>query len=96
MYLILMNPDSFENAHSSYRGAICIMNNKPWYMTNLARPSLFKIKGEAESKIKKLHKSYPNNEFIDVDVSLYLSVIDADFSNPWVNQLRQEQRELSL
>ena len=92
MYLILMNPNDEKNG--IYKGAICILDGKLWYVTGLAKPSVFRDKDKVREMVKKPKKSNPEKNFQIVDVEFYLSLIDADLSNPWVNQLRQEQLEL--
>ena len=95
LYLILMNPD--ENKNSLYKGAITILGGKPWYVTSLARPTIFKTQREVKNMVVKLMKWNPDREFIEVTVEFYLSLVGKSldkWSNSWINQLRQEQLEL--
>lgn len=96
VYLILMNPD--ENKNSMYKGAICVMDGKPWYVTNMARPTICKSENEANKIITKLFKSYSvGKEFQVMSVESYLELVGKSsdkWGNNWINQLRQEQLSL--
>ncbi len=86
LYLILMNPN--ENQNSMYKGAICIMNGKPWYVTSLAKPTIYTSDKEAHKVMFKLMKEYGDNEFMTVTVDSYLTLIGESlnkWSNSWIS-----------
>jgi len=88
MYIILKNPD--DNP-ITYHGAICIMELVPWYVTGMAKPTLFPTEKAAEGVIKKLAKSYPKDEFTVIPLELYLGMIDgSDHNNKWFKEVSQE------
>lgn len=93
MYLILRNPNDNPN---TYLGAICIIELKPWYVTSLAKPTLFPTEKAAEGVIKKLAKGRPKDELTTMPVELYLSMVDEDQSCGWLAQMRQEQMEMVM
>jgi hypothetical protein len=87
MYLIIMNPQ--DNPYT-YAGAITIINGHPWYVTSLAKPTLFTNEKDAERTIKRLEKSRPDDSFSVVSVDLYLTMTNQDWSCEWLRQMRQE------
>ena len=88
-----MNP---TDNHKPYYGAITIMNGVPWYVTSLAHPTLFKTEQDALKMTRKLAKDRPEDTFTAVDVDTYLTIVDQDFTCPWIVQMRQEQMELVM
>ena len=92
MYLILMNPNT--NERSTYKGAICVIDGKPWYVTNLQRPDIYASEGEANKVIRKLARFNKAVEFIVVSVGAYVNMIDDNILSKWVAQLKMEQLEL--
>lgn len=92
LFLILKNPD--DNRDSYYKGAICLHEGKPFYVTSLARPEIFKTEGEANSLIKRLEKQ-TGDKFMAVSVNFYLILYGKNNREPsWIARLRQEQLEL--
>ena len=91
MYIILMNPD--ENT-TAYRGAVCIMDGKPWYVTNLAKPTIFTKEKGADNMAEKLKKGNTDNVFVAIEVDYYLTLVGQDDSCRWLTQMREEQMEL--
>ncbi len=79
MYIILMNPDEYENT-KTYRGAVCIMEGKPWYVTSLAKPTIFTKEKGADGMAEKLKKGNPNDVFVAIDVDYYLTLVGQDDS----------------
>ena len=91
-YLILMNSESYTL--SPYRGAITILNGKPWYCTGLSAPTMFMSENEAHRQANILSKKYPESIFDVIDKSFYLSLIDINWRCEWLQGLRQEQQSL--
>ena len=94
LFLILKNPD--DNRDSYYKGAICLHKGKPFYVTGIARPEIFKTEGQANSLIAKLEKQ-TEDRFMAVSVDFYLILYGKNNREPsWIAQLRQEQMEMRI
>ena len=95
LHLILMNHT--EQANSLYKGAICIMDGKPWYVTGVEHPTIFKDEKKANEMVGKLKEANGDKDFLAVSVDFYLMLIGKELDRwncKWINQLRQEQLEL--
>jgi hypothetical protein len=97
LYLILMNPDLSGN--ELYKGAVCIYDDRPYYVTSISPPTIFKTEKEAVKIKDRFQKQFPNVEFYVITIDCYLSFVEENFEksqNSWVNQLKQEQLEMGL
>lgn len=94
-YLILMNPEQEDNySRNIYFGGICFSNDKPYTVTSVSHPFLWKSMPMAEKRCEKLRKEYPDREFMVVSSEFYLSLLDHNLNVSWVMQMRQEQMKL--
>jgi len=92
MYLILMNPQ--DNPHS-YLGAICIIDDSPWYITGKQGPDLFLTDKEAEKTIKELQKLRPKVKFEVMSVGDYLAIVKSSSGYPceWMKKMKERFAE---
>lgn len=93
LFLILKNPD--DNRDSYYKGAICLYEGKPYYVTSIARPEIFKTESQAENVVRKFGKK-TGNVFTVISMDFYLTLLDKRGEPSWVTQLRQEQMEINI
>jgi hypothetical protein len=84
-----MNPD--DNP-SGYLGAICIIDESPYYITGETPPTLFKTEDEAKRMIKELSRLRPKVEFQITAIELYLNLMSAPWEHQckWLKKMRKE------
>jgi hypothetical protein len=92
MYLIIMNPD--DNQYR-YKGAICIIDDSPYYITGEQGPDLFSTEKEAEKTIKGLQKLRPKVKFEVMPIEVYLAIIDLPWESSckWIGEMREKFAE---
>ena len=89
MFIIQMNPDDNPGG---YLGAICIVNDSPYYITGESPPTLFPTEKDALKKVKELSKLRPRVEFIIQPIELYLDLMNAPWDDQckWLKKMRKE------
>jgi hypothetical protein len=89
MYIILMNPDDNPNG---YKGAICIIDDSPYYVTGEQKPTLFPTEKEAEKVIKGLQKLRSKVKFEVIPIEVYLAIVDPPWENSckWIGEMREK------
>jgi hypothetical protein len=92
MYIIIMNPN--DNPQG-YRGAICILDDSPYYITGEHPPTLFPTEKEAEKTIEELQKLRPKVKFETMSIEVYLAIVDPmwDHQCKWLGKMREKFAE---
>ena len=73
-YVIRKDTHLLENGDTGlgpWRGCINIKDGKPWYATNLARPTQFVTRKEAEDELERLKENYEGRFRIAVYEELF-------------------------
>jgi hypothetical protein len=87
-----MNPDDNPGG---YLGAICIIDESPYYVTGETPPTLFPTEKEAEKAVKRLSKLRPKFVFEIKPIALYLVIMSPKWDDQckWLEPMRKEYIE---
>ncbi len=89
MYLITMqHPDRHESDNESpYRGAVCVMAGRPWYVTGKVGPDLFGTPEAADDTFLAFPRTSEGMIYKVLSVEEYIKLV-GDYPNPWLDELR--------